>query len=238
LKTGMDFHSILMPSYPTKKLCFSKYVHLGKEYKLFQGEFINNCCNQREDPYLYYIVSGKMQLCFERADGSILSIAQRETGNAFQAEYCGYASISDDKLKFIAQINSVLVSFSKQQIFELLKVDDQLLEDFLYIVHMTYATFAQRLMNTASLHSSQRLLAWLDKLCKTVDPDAQGHFTIRCNLTQKQIADLLFIHVTTCNKLIAGLEKEKIIEKTKSHICVYDSAKIKEYLAHENKIIC
>lgn len=236
--TTTDFTSILMPTYPTRKLNFSKYAHLGKLYKLFKDEFINTCCNHDDDPYLFYIVSGIIQMRFQRADGSILVLAHRYAGNVFQSEYCGFASISGDKLKFIAIENSVIISFSKSQLFELLKQDAQLMDDFLYVVHMTYATLCHRLMNTACLPSSQRLLTWLDKLCRTSTPNEQGHYVIKCDLTQQQIADLLFIHVTTCNKLISGLEKDKIIKKTKSHIYVYDLDKIGHYLADESKVIC
>lgn len=237
--TSNDYNSILIPNkQPVRQLSFIKYSNIGLKYKLFQNEFIDNCCNDDDDPYLYYILSGKMQIAFVRPDGSILGIAQRDAGSVFQAEYCGFASISGDKLKFIALENSILISFSKKQIFDLLKQDDELLEDYFYIVHLTYATLAHRLMNTAYLSSSQRFLTWLDKLCKTSSPNNQGHYVIDCDLTQQQIADLLFIHVTTCNKLIAGLEKEKIIKKTKKHIYVYDLTKLDQYLVNESKIIC
>ncbi|MGE4273069.1 MAG: Crp/Fnr family transcriptional regulator [Desulfitobacterium sp.] len=186
---------------------------------------------------MYYILSGKLNVCFQRVDGSYLFIATREAGNVFQSEYCGFASIAGDRLKFVAIENSVLVSFSKKQLFDLMEEDRQLMDDFLYVVHMFYATLCHRLMNTASLSSSQRFLTWLDKLCKTNTPDQNGHYIIQCDLTQQQIADLLFIHLTTCNRLITGLEKEKILRKTKSHIYVYDYKKVNEYLLDENKII-
>lgn len=233
-----DLNSILipMPKFPTRELWLEKYIHLGTMHKLFQGEFINSSCNSNDDPYLYYIVSGKILICFERADGSILSIAHRVKGNAFQSEYSGFASFSNDRLKNIALENSLLVSFSKKQFKELMKEDDQVIEDFMYIVHMYYATVGQRLLNTASLHASQKLLTWLDKLCKTNSPNEQGHYAIECNITQQTIADLLFIHVTTCNKLLAELEKEKIIKKTKTHLYIYDANKIEEYLEYNSKI--
>lgn len=236
--TTSDYNSILMPTHAIKKLNFEQYLHLGKPHKLFHDEFINSICYLDDDPYLYYIASGKIQICFERPDGSLLIIAHRDAGNAFQSEYCGFASISGDKLKFIAIENSVLISFTKKQLFELMKDDKQVMDDFLYVTHMFYATLCHRLMNTACLHTSQRFLTWLNKLCITNSPDEQGHYAIKCNLTQQQIADLLFIHVTTCNKIIAALEKERIMKKTKNTIYVYDLKRINDYLSDETKIVC
>ena len=238
MRTVDDFNSILMPmpKFPTRELCFNKYAHLGTKHKLFQGEFINSCCNSNDDPYLYYIESGKILIGFERADGSVLSIAHRVKGNAFQCEYSGFASFSNDRLKNIALENSLLVSFSKKQFKELIKEDDQFMEDFLYIVHMYYATVGQRLLNTASLHANQKLLTWLDKLCKINFPNEQGHYAIECNITQQNIADLLFIHVTTCNKLLAELEREGIIKKTKEFLYIYDLNKIEKYMEYNSRM--
>ncbi|AFM01874.1 Crp/Fnr family transcriptional regulator [Desulfitobacterium sp. PCE1] len=235
--TPRDYSSILMPSYSIRPLNFNQYLHLGKSHKLFQGEFINSICNNEEDPYLYYILSGKINICFLRTDGSSLVIATREAGNVFQSEYRGFASIAGDRLRFIAVENSVIISFTKKQLFDLMEQDRQIMDDLLYVVHMFYATLCHRLMNTACLSSSQRFLTWLDKLCRINTPDRNGHHIIECDLTQQQIADLLFIHLTTCNRLITGLEKEKIIKKTKTHIYVYNSKKINEYLLDESKII-
>ncbi|MFA5537194.1 MAG: Crp/Fnr family transcriptional regulator [Bacillota bacterium] len=236
-EVSKNFNSILMPSYPLRKFSFHKYAHLGKQYKLFQGEYVEALCLQSDDPYLYYIIQGKIQLFFERPDGSFVMIAHRDAGNVFQAEYFNFASIGNDQLRFLAIENSVVVSFTKGQLFELFKEDSQLLEDFFYVVHMTYATLAHRLLNTADLHSSQKFLTWLYKLIMSNKQEDNGVYEIECNLTQQQIADLLFIHVTTCNKLIAALEKEGIIKKTKTHIYVYDAERIFGYLESDNKII-
>lgn len=221
-----------------RKLNFDRYKHLGKLHKIFCDEYITCSCNDGDDPYLYYIDSGKIQICFERSDNSTLIIAHRYAGNVFQAEYLGFASISHDRLKFIALENSIIISFTKNELFALLKQDDELMDDFLYVVHMTYSTLCHRLMNTSSLSSSQRFLTWLDKLCMSAGPNPQGHYVIPCHLTQQQIADYLFIHVSTCNKIIASLEKEHILIKTKTQIIVCDLEKLEKFLLSESKLIC
>jgi CRP-like cAMP-binding protein len=95
----------------------------------------------------------------------------------------------------------------------------------------------QRILMTAGLSSSQRLLSWLAKLCNKTQPNTRGWYKIPCTLTQQQIADILFIHVTTCNKLFSRLYKEGIAERTRSHIVIYQFDKMKQYLEEDWKLL-
>ena len=225
--------AILTNRHPQRESKFVHYIDRGRMEKFFEGETIAKGCNGDDDPYLYYIVSGKVKICYQRSDCSELVLFYRERGNIFQAEYKRFASICSDRLRFIAAENTVAVAFTKAQVYELFCEDKELLDEFLLTVHLTYASFAQRLVNTAYLTSGTRLLTWLNKLCAFSEPTEEGYYELPCDLTQQQIADLLFIHVSTCNKLFSFLEKENLVKKTKNHIVVYDWLKLREYLETE-----
>jgi len=186
---------------------------------------------------LYYIISGSIRVRYQRSDDTSIELFYRDKGNILQAEYIQFGSICNDKLKMLAKQNTVVSAFSKKQLFELLQNDKELFDEFLYTIHLTYATLGHRIINTALLSSSEKILNWLGKLCSVNEPDKQGYYKLPCELTQQQIADLLFIHVTTCNKLFSFLERDNLVKKTKKHILVYDWQTLQEFLEDE-KILC
>lgn len=186
-----------------------------------------------EDLYLYYIVSGSVKVLYLRKDLSTLELFHREKGNILQTEYSHFASICNDRLRVVANENTVVSAFTKGQFYELLQKDKMLFDEFLYIVHITYATFSHRLINTFGLSAGEKLLHWLNKLCSITPADCFGGYKLPCQLTQQQIADLLYIHVTTCNKIFSLLEKRRLVKKEKSYIYVYNWEKLNDYLESE-----
>jgi len=229
-----NFQAILTAKHPPRQSKFANYVHLGLTQKFFQGEIVAKCCKNEDDLYLYYIISGKMKVYYERNDHTQLELYHREQGNIFQTEYLNFASICTDRLRIVAVENTIVSAFTKKQLYELIQIDKSLFEEFLFCVHLTYATLAHRIINTAGLSSVEKILTWLNKMCSINEPDANGHYKLPCNLTQQEIADLLFVHVTTCNRLLNYLEKENLIKKTKNYIFVYDRAKLQESLENES----
>lgn len=231
------FNAILTTKHPQRESKFAEYAHLGQTLKFFEGEAVAKCCKGDEDLYLYYIVSGSIRVRYQRSDDSLLELFYRDKGNIFQSEFNQFASICTDKLKIIAKQNTIVSAFTKRQLYELLQNDQELFDEFLFTIHLTYATLAHRIINTAYLSSSEKILNWLGKLCSVNEPDMQGCYKLPCELTQQQIADLLFIHVTTCNKLFSFLERDHLAKKTKSHIIVYNWQTLQEFLEDE-KILC
>ena len=229
-----NFQAILTAQHPPRQSKFADYAHMGLIQKYFEGENVAKCCKNDEDLYLYYIISGKIRVYYERNDLTQLELYHREQGNIFQAEYLNFASICTDRLRIVAEENTIVSAFTKKQLYELIQADKDLYEEFLFCVHLTYATLAHRIINTAGLSSAEKILTWLNKMCCISEPDANGHYKLRCDLTQQEIADLLFVHVTTCNRLLNLLEKEMLIKKTKNYIYVYDWPRLQEYLENEN----
>ena len=120
--------------------------------------------------------------------------------------------------------------FSKQTFYELTVTDRELFDEYVDAASTYSSLLKQRLLITAGLTGSQRLLNWLDKLCQCSTSDSDGSYTITCNMTQQQIADFPFIHVTTCNKLFSKLNRDNIVKYFHGKIVIYDYAKLKDYL--------
>lgn len=228
-----NFNAILTTKQSSRYSKFAEYAHLGLTLKFFKGESVAKSCRDDDDLYLYYVVSGGVRFCYQRGDESQVELYYREKGNIFQTEYKQFASICNDNLKVIAKENTIVSAFTKQQLYELVQQDRDLFEELLLVTHLTFGTLGHRIINTAYLSSGERILTWLTKLCTVNELDKQGYYKLPCELTQQQIADLLFIHVTTCNKLFTFLERSQLVKKTKKYIFVYDYQKLLNYLEDE-----
>ncbi len=142
----------------------------------------------------------------------------RNAGNAFSAEYNDYASIGRYKARFIAAQNTVLFAFTQRQLYELSQDDPELFYEFINVCHMSFAQMGHRISNTGYQSSTKRMIMWLQKLCATQECDEHGVYDIECKLTLQQLSELLSIHITTCTKIVAALENEGVIERTRTRI--------------------
>ena len=137
----------------------------------------------------------------------------------------------------VATENSVVVSFSGHQFYQLVQSDEELLQDLVNSMSTYNSMLRERLFLTCNVSSSQRLLNWLEKLCLSQQPDKNNTYTIKCDMTQQQIANLLFIHITTCNKVFAKLSKENIAAHSRKKIVVYDLEKLRTYRDQKLKLL-
>ncbi len=232
-----SLQSILMAHFPKQESQFKRYLNEGVTLKLFAGELITKNCERDHDFLLYYISSGKCKVGFERSDGSFFTLDTRGADCMILSEYSSVASFSKDQLRIIAVENSILVAFTKSQCYDLVCRDPRFFEEFLYFTNVFYSELTHRLLNTAHLSADQKLLTWLDKLCQAGTPDEDGVYSVHCELTQSEIADLLLIHLTTCNKLLSQLTKERIIRKTKDQLFIYRLDFIRHYLDTGAKVL-
>ena len=54
-------------------------------------------------------------------------------------------------------------------------------------------------------------------------------YDIECKLTLQQLSELLSIHITTCTKIVAALENEGVIERTRTRIRIFDAQRLAQY---------
>ncbi|MBU5405749.1 helix-turn-helix domain-containing protein [Paraeggerthella hongkongensis] len=237
MATEQDYRSILIPTQPFRRLKIAEYKELGRKKKLFKGEYIRTSAKTIDDPYYFYIDEGQIAATFEQESGGGMPLYWRNAGNAFSAEYNDYASIGRYKARFVATQNTVLFAFTQRQLYELAQQDPDLFYEFIDVCHLSFAQMGHRISNTGYQSSTKRMIMWLQKLCATQKPEPDGTFDIECNLTLNQLSELLAIHITTCTKLIAALESEGVLKRTRSRIRVYDAEKLARYGLEDNPIV-
>lgn len=229
MATAEEYRSILIPTQPFGQLKIADHIELARKEKLFKNEYIRTSANTLDDPYYYYIDQGQIMATFERESGEPMPLFWRNAGNAFSAEYCDFASIGRYKARFLATKNTVLYAFSQRQLYELMRDDSDLFYEFVHVCHMSFAQMGHRIGNTGCQSSTQRIIMWLQKLCATQPPNLDGSYDIPCTMTLRQLSELLFVHITTCTKLVASLESEGLLRRTRTHIHVSDPDRLTNY---------
>ncbi|MEG0757084.1 MAG: helix-turn-helix domain-containing protein, partial [Raoultibacter sp.] len=142
-----------------------------------------------------------------------------------------------NRMKFVATKDTILYAFTLQQLFDLVRDDFELFDELMYVVHISFAQLGHR-ASIAGVHSSsKRILLWLTKLCEVHEPDEQGVYDIECTITLQALSDILYVHITTCSKLMTALEVQGIVERTKGHLLVKDYAKLLAYRNEENPVL-
>ena len=229
MATKQDYQSILIPTQPFRQLKIVEYIDQGKKKKLFKGECIKMSSKTIDDPYYYYIEEGQIAATFGNESGDSTPLYWRNAGNAFSAECSDFASIGRYKARFIATQNTVLFAFSQRQLYEFMQDDPDLFYEFIYVCHMSFAQMGHRISNTGYQSSTKRMIMWLQKLCATQKQNEDGSYDIACNLTLQQLSELLLIHITTCTKLIATLEGDGVLKRTRTTIHVIDPERLEAY---------
>ena len=234
----MEPEAVLIPTGAfLRRLVFADYLERGDQAKLFKGESMATVCRQPSDPYLNYIASGRVEAVFRRDDGTHMRLYERGAGDAFQGEFAGIASQGATRLRFSALENSVIVSFTYEQVRQIVIEDPQAFEDLLYVTHITYGQLGHQLDNVNAQSTSRRILVWLKKLVDTSEPDADGRYHIACDMTVQEISELLMIHVTTCSRLLAALKRRGVMDRTRREIIVSDPSELERLCLEENPIL-
>ena len=236
MATQEDYRAILMFTEGSAPLAIAKYKNQGHKKKLFKGEFFTTVARYPDDPYFYYVDEGQIMVMFETESGQSVPVAWRNEGNAFSAEYNRIATIDRYQTRCLATKNTVLFSFTQQQLLELFAEDPDVFYDFVRSTHMHFGQMGHRLSVAANPSSTKRLVMWLKKLCAVHPANEDGTYTIPCTMTLKQIADYLFVHITTCTKLISALEDDGVIRRTRSEITVLDPQKLDYYGLDDTKL--
>lgn len=233
-----DETSILLTSSLHRKMDFDRYLDQGTALKLFREEEHDATCEAPDDPYLFYVQAGAMEVGLSRADGRKLSYFYvRGAGDAAIAGLPGYMSLGSSRLTFRAVRNTVLVSFTRAQVRALMHADDAFYDDVMHALHMTMAQLGHRLDSANQQSTSRRMLLWLEKLCEANAPDPDGVYRIPCNLIVDEISGLLEIHYATCNKLLKSLKEQGIACKTRTHLEIANRGEVQRLLLEENPVL-
>lgn len=225
-----DHMAILLPTLPFKQLRIARYIDEAKKKKLFKGEILNAKANNRNDPYYFYIDEGQVAFSMERESGERVTTIWRSAGNAISVEYGSFASIGPYQARIIATENTVLFSFSQEQLYSLCMRDPEVFYELIYVNHMTYAQLAHRISNNAFQPPAKRVLVWLQKMCALTERNRDGSYDIPCNMTVRQLSELFLIHETTAAKLFSGLAKEGLLQRSRTSMHIPDLGKLERRL--------
>ncbi|MDR3307706.1 MAG: Crp/Fnr family transcriptional regulator [Coriobacteriales bacterium] len=227
--TVEDFTAILIPTMPYQRLGIARYIDRAKKRKLFKDEYIISVANDPDDLYYYYVEKGQLRCSFTKINGEPATLFYRNEGNAFSAEYGGIASLGQYKMHYVATRDTIVFGFTQKQLYEIMQEDPAIYYEFIMVCHMAFGQMGHRISNGSVPSSMERIIIWLRKLCAVHTPDAEGVYTIESNITIQQLAEMLFIHVTTCSRLLNTLETEGIIERTRHTIRVLAPDRLEEF---------
>lgn len=200
-----------------------QYSSEGEELRLFKGEKLER---NHDDDFIFYIRSGGFKICVRRADDTVIDFAYCVAGGILQTNQFLMNAAPWDPAFFEAVENSVVIRFTRKQFYNIICRDPELFDQYVDNASAYSTLLKQRLLLTSSPNSAQRIFTWLEKLCDCNEPGADGIFHIDCHLTQKQVADLLFIHVTTCNKILSKLNSEHIAQLQRGRLIIWDRKKL------------
>lgn len=224
-----DYQSILIPTLSFGPLKIAEKLAYGRREKLFKGESLDRKAATPDDPYYFYIEQGQICLYNRRESGENTAIFWRNEGDAFSTEYGGFASIGNYPARFVATANSVLYGFSQRQIVAFIEEDPAYFYEFVRVCHMTFAQIGHRVANVAHQSPDIRFAMWLQKLCVATTPDGDGAYRIPCNMTIRQLAELLMVHETTCTKIIAEFERRGLAHRRKGELYVPSVVRLRAY---------
>jgi CRP/FNR family cyclic AMP-dependent transcriptional regulator len=230
LLSEQDYTAVLIPTMPFRRLKIGSYIDQGKKRKLFKGEYITASAVDKNDLYYYYVAKGQLSCSFTKINGEPAVLFYRNAGNAFSAEYGGIASLAGEfKMRYVATNDTVVFGFTQQQLYDFIQEDPELFYEFILVCHMAFGQMGHRISNAGVSSSMQRLIIWLRKLCAVNTADKDGVYTVDAIITVQQLAEILFMHPTTCSRLLATLEADGVISRTRTQIIVFDVNRLTDY---------
>ncbi|RJE48533.1 MULTISPECIES: Crp/Fnr family transcriptional regulator [unclassified Dehalobacter] len=205
--------------YPVKGL--QKYVHMGVLRKYQKGEFIIPA-GEKIDRVIY-VVSGKVSLnFFEDKKQKIMFYACRHgvVDNLFS-----YQVILGN---IVAEENSTVCFFSKEQLYEIFRKDDETHDEFITNLTCKCSFFMYVAKEMDFYSPSARVLRLINELCLSKGKLVNDVYKIDIKLTQKMISEITGVHSVTVCKILGWLKKEKIMRKTSDKIIIYDLQRLKD----------
>lgn len=207
----------LFGSLPPLGGCLEGYLDRGTCRKVFQGERISFDSADREEAVIY-VGSGRLKLAASRHGASGLDFCFFGADTVLDRRNGGEGT---GELFVQACENTVVYTFSRESFLQILQQDSRVLRAYTDFQAAQLSILLQRVEMTACLNADQRVVGWLIQLCRAVEPDGNV-YEIPCPLTQQEIADYLFIHVTTFNRVFGDLKRRGLVEKHRGSFVIHD----------------
>lgn len=224
-------YKILMGEFPLTLPRLEEYLPQGEELRLFEGEKLDQSDIGRK--FLLCVRRGRLACVINRPDKTTFRfLTMGEGTTCFFNTITPYTEYSQS-WDVVALENAVVVAFEKVQFLGFLQTDGELWQQYVDFSASYHTVMQRRTLLTANLTSSQRALTWLYGLCA-------GHYDqevcdIPCTLSQQEIADILILHISTCNKIFAWLQSNGVAEKQKSKLRIYVPT-LRQYIMNDWKI--
>ena len=216
----MDNCGVVIPDsfYPVDSL--RQYVHLGtvKNYAknssvIIPGEPTNA---------LIIVLEGRIRINLISDDG-------REVLLYFAGKNCllGRLFPTEDNIHAVAIENSTICRFTKDNLKEIFRDNEEMPFDILknYLAKASY--FMRQVAEINSYNPTIRILRLIYRLCVLHGKQLENAHEIVIKLSQANIAEITGAHYVTVSRVLNCLKKEKILNKNKDKIIVYDLEKLK-----------
>lgn len=208
--------------YPIPKM--QEYVHCGVVRSYAKGSAIvlpgESTCR------MIYVCSGKVRVNMVTEDG-------REKLIYVDGPYSLLGRLFSTKVNdfhIVALSDCTLCFFTKEQLMEVFRQDEELIFEVLKNYTSKVAYFMQVIKNMDFYTPTVRILRLLDDLCRERGKLVGDTYEINVVLSQKDIAEITGIHYVTVSKVFGCLKKQRIAHKTKDKIYIYDWEKLKKLI--------
>ena len=223
---------LLLGRLPPLEESFEGYLERGKCLKIFQNEQLPFDWQDEEDYGVLYIRQGLLKLAVHRPySGTDLNYCFYGDATLLERRQA-VGPVSGQQMYIEACENTVAYGFTQREFFAILKENEALLRQYQRLHEVQRSLLFQRMELTACLDAGERVVGWLIQLCRRSSPDERGEYVISCGLTQQEIADYLFIHVTTFNRIFGELKKEGIVEKRRGSFLIHDLERLMAFREH------
>lgn len=200
---------------------FQNYIHLGTEKTFAKGSTV--VMPGEATKSLIYVVSGKLRINKVIDDGR-----ERLVYFAGQHGLLGRMHDTCNIIYVLALEDSKVCIFSKEQLKEVFRQDEELIFDVLtnYLTKTSY--YMKQAAEIDYFYPSVRVARLLYDLYLTNGTQAGDFYEIDTDLSLTGISEITGAHYVTVSKVLGHLKKQNILEKQKYKIIIYDLEKLKE----------
>lgn len=204
--------------YPVESL--RKYIHLGtvKNYAknsavIIPGETTNA---------LIIVLEGRIRVNLINDDG-------REVLLYFAGKNCllGRLFPTENNIYAVAIRDSIICRFTKDKLNDIFRDNEEIPFDIMknYLAKVAY--YMRQVAEINSYNPTIRILRLIYKLCIIHGKQLENAHEIVLPLSQASIAEITGAHYVTVSRVLNCLKKERVLNKKKDKIIIYDLEKLK-----------
>jgi CRP/FNR family transcriptional regulator len=208
---------------------FLKYIHLGTVKTYAKGSAI--IMPGEITQTLMFVVSGKLRINKFIDDGR-----ERLVYVAGKYGLVGRLYETCNDIYVLAMDESQVCFFTKQQLKEAFRLDEELIFDVLknYLTKVSF--YMKQAAEMDYFNPTVRVVRLFYELHISSGSGAGNFSEINTDLTLKSISEITGAHYVTVSKVLGYLKKQNIMEKKKHTIIIYDVDRLKA-LTHETHIL-